>query len=152
MWKSICARGCYDRNEDGRTSMKKAIRKVAILGVALAFGAAQAHHSTAMFDNDKTVKVAGTVKELQYTNPHSWLLVDVAGPDGKVVTWSFEAQGPSTLSRAGIKYSSLQPGDKVIVATHPMRDGRPGGLWICLMKGSELLVPNVGQPGTECRP
>ena len=57
---------------------------------------AQAHHSAAMFDDKQEVTLTGTVKEFQFTNPHSWLLVDVKGADGKVTTWGFEAEGPST--------------------------------------------------------
>ena len=65
----------------------------------------EAHHSATMFDTTKQVTLEGTVKEFQYTNPHSWLLVDVKGSDGKVTTWGFEAEGPSTLFRNGIKKS-----------------------------------------------
>jgi hypothetical protein len=66
---------------------------------------AAAHHSGAMFDDKKEVTLTGVVKEFQYTNPHSWLLVDVPGADGKVTTWGFEAEGPTTLLRAGIRKS-----------------------------------------------
>ena len=55
----------------------------------------EAHHSAVMFDDQKEVTVEGTVKEFQYTNPHSWLLVDVTNKDGSVTTWGFEAEGPS---------------------------------------------------------
>ena len=48
---------------------------------------ALAHHSATMFEEKRTVTVEGVVKEFQYTNPHSWLLVDVRDKDGKVTTW-----------------------------------------------------------------
>ena len=51
-----------------------------------------------MFDEKKTITVEGVVKEFQFTNPHSWLLVDVTDKNGKVTTWGFEAEGPSTLA------------------------------------------------------
>ena len=51
----------------------------------------EAHHSAVMFDDQKEVTVEGTVKEFQYTNPHSWLLVDVTNKDGSVTTWGFDA-------------------------------------------------------------
>ena len=63
-----------------------------------------------MFDEKKTVTVEGEVKEFQFTNPHSWLLVDVKDKDGKVTTWGFEAEGPSTLARAGIRPSDFKAG------------------------------------------
>jgi hypothetical protein len=101
-----------------------------VLSIAALSGPALAHHSAAMFDFSKTITVHGTVKEFQYTNPHSWLQVLVAGPDGKTVEWGFETEGPSTLLRAGIKAKTFQPGDKVTVVASPMRDGRPAGAWI----------------------
>jgi hypothetical protein len=89
-----------------------------------------AHHSGAMFDDKKTVTLTGTVKQFQYTNPHSWLLVDVKGGDGKVTTWGFEAEGPSTLLRAGIRKSDFPFGTPVTITGNPMRDGRPAAAWV----------------------
>lgn len=91
---------------------------------------AVAHHSGAMFDRSRTVTLTGTVKEFQYTNPHSWLQVLITGADGKSVEWGFESEGPSTLMRAGIQAGSFKPGDKVTVLASPMRDGRPAGALI----------------------
>lgn len=88
-----------------------------------------AHHSGAMFDDQKTVELKGTVKEFQYTNPHSWLLVDVKNADGTVTTWGFEAEGPSTLLRAGIRKSDFSPGTDLTIWGNPMRDGRPAAAW-----------------------
>jgi hypothetical protein len=89
-----------------------------------------AHHSAAMFDSEKTVTLEGVVKQFQFTNPHSWLLVDVQGKDGKVTTWGFEAEGPSTLQRAGIKPSDFKAGTKLKITGHPMKDGSPKAMWI----------------------
>ena len=69
-----------------------------------------AHHSGAMFEKEKTVTVEGVVKEFQYTNPHSWLLVDVKNKNGTVTTWGFEGEGPSTLQRSGICPSDFKAG------------------------------------------
>src|SRR5206468_682094 len=67
---------------------------VLLVAVALV---AEAHHASVMFDSTKEITLEGTMKEFQYTNPHSWLLVDVTNKDGSVTTWGFEAEGPSTL-------------------------------------------------------
>jgi hypothetical protein len=88
-----------------------------------------AHHSGAMFEKEKTVTVEGVVKEFQYTNPHSWLLVDVTDKNGKVTTWGFEAEGPSTLQRAGIRPSEFPVGTKLTITGRPMKDGRPAAIW-----------------------
>ena len=90
----------------------------------------EAHHSAVMFDDQKEVTVQGTVKEFQYTNPHSWLLVDVADKDGKVTTWGFEAEGPNTLLRNGVRPADLKFGTKITITGHPMKDGTPAAAWV----------------------
>lgn len=105
------------------------VRVAAVLGLG-ASGVAVAHHSASMFDHDKMTSFEGVVKEFQYTNPHSWLLIDVTDKDGKVTTWGFEAEGPSTLTRAGIRKSDFAPGTKLTITGHAMRDGRPAALWV----------------------
>jgi hypothetical protein len=90
---------------------------------------AAAHHSGAMFEEQKTVTVSGVVREFQYTNPHSWLLVDVTNKDGTVTTWGFEAEGPSTLQRAGIRLSDFPKGTQLTITGRPMKDGRPAATW-----------------------
>jgi hypothetical protein len=105
-------------------------RVVVTLGVMMAAaGIARAHHSATMFEQTRTITVEGVVKEFQYTNPHSWLLVDVTGKDGKVTTWGFEAEGPSTLQRAGIRPSTFPIGSKITITGRPMKDGQPAAIW-----------------------
>jgi len=111
-----------------------------LLAAAFAFAViaaapAVAHHSGSMFEKVKTVTLTGVVKEFQYTNPHSWLLVDVKGDDGKITTWGFEAEGPSTLGRSGISKGDFAPGTKLTITGHPMRDGRPAAAWVKAVRG-----------------
>jgi hypothetical protein len=105
------------------------IKSLCLAGVSLfAFAApALAHHSFAMFDQTKTVEMQGTVKEFQWTNPHSWLIVNVVDPQGKEVVWSLEMGGPGGLARNGWRPKTLSPGDKVTFKAHPLRSGEPGG-------------------------
>ena len=113
--------------------------------LAVAASPLSAHHSAAMFDDKKTVTVEGVVKEFQLTNPHSWLLVDVTDKSGKVVTWGFEAEGPSTLRRAGIKPSDLRPGTKLTISGNPMKDGRPAAIWVNAVRADGLKFnPRAG--------
>jgi Family of unknown function (DUF6152) len=111
--------------------MKRLLVGTAI-AVALGVGLpAFAHHSGAMFEREKTVTLIGTVKEFQYTNPHSWLIILVPSADQSTTAeWAFESEGPSTLLRVGIKAKTFQAGDKVTVFANPLKDGRPGGLLI----------------------
>ena len=106
-----------------------------LLGIMLAASArGLAHHSAAMFDEKKTITVEGEVKEFQLTNPHSTQLVDVKDKSGKVTTWGFEAEGPSTLSRAGIKPSDFRPGTRLKITGNPMKDGRPAAIWVSAVR------------------
>ena len=89
---------------------------LALLGVAALSAAAGAHHSATMFEQTRTITVEGVVKEFQYTNPHSWLLIDVTGKDGKVTTWGFEAEGPTTLMQRKVRRSDFAPGTKMTFA------------------------------------
>jgi len=107
---------------------------------------ALAHHSGTMFDDKKQVTLTGVVKEFQYSNPHSWLLVDVKGEDGKVTTWGFEAEGPSSLTRAGIRFKDFMPGTVITITGHPMKDGRPAATWMKATRESDKkeFVPASG--------
>ena len=101
-----------------------------IIATALATIAAipaSAHHSGAMFDDAKEVVLVGTIKEFQYTNPHSWIQILVPREGGGEVEWSIETAAPIVLLRAGIRPNSLRPGDKVTLRTHPLKSGSAGG-------------------------
>lgn len=128
-----------------RTMKHPASRTVRALGVALlAFAAmASAHHSGAMFDREKQMTITGTVTEFTWTNPHASFRVDVPNAQGKVESWAIEMNSPNNLVHAGWKRSTLKPGDKVTVKINPLRDGRPGGLYIgiTLPDGKYLGAP-----------
>ncbi len=80
--------------------------------VSIAFVApAHAHHSFAMFDSAKAMTIAGTVKEFEWTNPHSWIHMIVADTSGKAVNWSVELGSPTENARRGWKADSVKPGD-----------------------------------------
>jgi hypothetical protein len=116
-----------------------------LLGASLTSGSLYAHHSTAMFDDKQQVTLTGTIKEFQFTNPHSWLLIDVTAEDGTVTTWGFEAEGPTTLMRSGIRKSSLPVGTKITITGNPMKDGRPAAAWIdATLEDGTKLNPRAG--------
>jgi len=98
----------------------------------LAFGVpASAHHSFAMFDNEKSMTVQGQVKEFEWTNPHSWLRVMVMDQNtGKPILWVFELSSPARLATLGMHSNSLKPGDTVSVNFHPLKDGTRGGQFV----------------------
>lgn len=104
---------------------------VAMIAAASFSAPAGAHHSFAMFDAGKTVTLQGTVKEFEWTNPHSWLRVNVADDKtGKNMMWALEMSSPARLTTMGMHADTVKPGDKVSVTFHPMRDGTRGGQFI----------------------
>ena len=117
--------------------MKKMTACLIAMALVIAAAPGSAHHSGSMFEPVKTVTLTGVVKEFQYTNPHSWLIIDVTGSDGKVTTWGFESEGPSTLLRAGIHKTDFAPGTKLTITGFPMRDGRPAAKWIKAVRLSD---------------
>lgn len=104
------------------------LRRVLVLSTAAMVGAtAWGHHSFAMFDLDRQVTVQGTVKELQWANPHVWLQVSVPDGKGSVTEWSFEMGATGMLTRTGWKRNTLKPNDKVTVVMNPLKSGGPSG-------------------------
>jgi hypothetical protein len=103
-----------------------------IISAALCFGVqtALAHHSAAMFDNEKVKELSGTIKEFQWKNPHVWIQVYVQNAAGAKEEWSVEGGGPNSLSRQGWRPTTFKPGDAVTIKVNPMKDGSAGGLFV----------------------
>jgi len=123
----------------------KAMSLTAVAVVALT-APAFAHHSFAMFDASKTVTLNGTVKEFEWTNPHSWLRVNVTDEKtGKPLLWALELSSPARLVTMGMKSDSVHPGDQVSVTFHPMKDGTRGGQFIqaTLPGGKQVVRANA---------
>ena len=84
----------------------------------------------AQVDQAKTIKLVGTVKQFQWTNPHSWIQLDVANAEGAKEEWAIEGNSPNQLIRLGWRPGTLKPGDTVTVMVKPMRDGAKGGMFV----------------------
>jgi uncharacterized protein DUF6152 len=102
---------------------------VAAAVVCVAVPPLVAHHSAAMFDNQKTMELTGTVKEFQWTNPHVWIQVNVEKA-GVKEEWSVEGGSPNSLSRNGWRKSTFAPGAAVTIRVNPMRDGTHAGNFV----------------------
>jgi hypothetical protein len=120
-----------------------------IAGVTLFATAAQvwAHHSfAAEFDANRPVKLRGAVTEMEWINPHSWIHVDVKGPDGKVVSWMVEGGSPNALLRRGFTKSALPPGTQILIEGYQAKDGsnRANGRDLTFADGRTLFLGSAG--------
>lgn len=95
---------------------------------AVAIGPAAAHHSTAMFNWGKEIKMTNaTVERWDWTNPHTFLYVTVPNGSGGVDRWAFEGMSPNHLVRNGWSRKTLKSGDKITLGYYNLKDGRKGG-------------------------
>ena len=127
------------------------MRRIAIIaaGLAAASVPALAHHSFAMFDQTKQMTLEGTVREFQWTNPHSFIELDVSN-GSRVQHWSIELNSPNNLTRQGWRRTSLKAGERISVRIAPLRNGQPGGLFLDLKKADGRVLdsglPKNGTP------
>ena len=110
---------------------------------------AAAHHSFSMFDNQKTITLTGTVKQLEWTNPHCWLDIVVQDESGKTIEYPLEMQGTGQSVKNGWKPDTLKPGDKVSADIHPLRAvGAHGGQLIAVVMPDGRKLAVTGQPAS----
>ena len=101
---------------------------LAALGAALVIAPASAHHSHNNYATVDFTLLEGTVKEVHYLNPHSWIYMEVKSASGEPVLWAMEATGPRGLEGNGIKREDVKVGDTIKVRCHRSRDNSNGCL------------------------
>jgi len=122
----------------------------AAIALSLTAGAAApalAHHSFAMFDFQSSKTVTGTVEQFDWTNPHTfiWLDVPTGAANGATERYGFEGMSPNFLGRRGWTKNTLKPGDKVTVTFHPMKDSaQKGGTYMKVMLSDGKELNNIG--------
>jgi Family of unknown function (DUF6152) len=107
-------------------------------------GAALAHHSFAMFDQEHPMEVSGVVKDFKYTSPHSFIILEIKDNNGNAEAWNLEGGSPSALARDGWNSKTLKAGDELRLTIEPLRSGAPGGSWNVnkvKFKNGDSIVP-----------
>ena len=118
---------------------------VVVLIASIAGATLVAHHSTAMFDQSKAISRSGTIKQLEWINPHVWLHVTMTDDSGREAVWSFEAGSPLQLTQLGWKPEGFRAGAKIEVGFRPMKDGSRGGqLMNVTPAGGQRVCSNRG--------
>src|SRR5437879_10746591 len=87
-----------------------------------------AHHSHGNYDTTKWTTMEGTVTEVHYLVPHSWLYVEVKDGKEEPTVWAMEATGYGGIQRVGVKREDVKPGDTVKVRCHLLKDG--SNVWL----------------------
>jgi len=111
---------------------------------------AAAHHSfAAEYDQDKPIKMTGTVTKFDVTNPHSWIYIDVKNADGTVVNWGFETASAANLYRRGIRKDTVKPGTVVTIQGYLAKDGTNTGnaQTMTLPDGTQMILGTEQNPG-----
>jgi hypothetical protein len=110
-------------------NMTAVIRRTILLVSLVAGGTslAVAHHSYSAFDMAGQRVITGTIKKMDWTNPHTWIWIDVANEQGVVETWGIEGMSPNYLERRGWSRNTIKVGDKLSITFHPLKNGDKGG-------------------------
>jgi hypothetical protein len=96
-----------------------------VLAILIAVSAA-AHHSTAMYDLEKTTTLKGTIKSFHWTNPHCSIELFVSDRE----QWNIQLGPPTRLYREDWKRIAFKPGNAITALVHPMRDGTHVALFV----------------------
>ena len=127
-----------------RTSTTAILVLGGALMIAACTGLVQSHHSFAPFDMANQKTVTGTVKTVEWTNPHTWIWLDVPNEQGVVEPWGFEGMSPNYLARRGWTRTTLKAGDKITVSYRPLRDGSKGGMFVSTKLGDGRTLSMSG--------
>jgi hypothetical protein len=128
------------------------LRRGSISAIALRLviaAPAVAHHSFAAFDLTTQKTVTGSVKQFDWTNPHTWIWVNVPNTQGGVDAWGFEGMSPNYLGRRGWTKKTLQPGDEITVTFRPLKDGSRGGMFVSAKRPDGTVLTLFAEPADQ---
>jgi hypothetical protein len=117
-----------------------------IAGLVTAGSPLLAHHSFAAFDMSKEQTITGVVSRFDWTNPHTFIWVDVMNDKGVTESWAIEGMSPNYLGRRGWSKSTLKAGDKISIVVRPLRDGSKGGMFVRATLADGKALMQTGDP------
>jgi uncharacterized protein DUF6152 len=119
-----------------------------IAALSLPAGVSAHHAFSAEFDANQPITLRGTLTKFEWVNPHSWLHLDVKGPDGKVVSWAIEGGAPNALIRRGMNKNSVPTGVEILVEAYLAKDGskRANGVDVTFLADGRKMF--MGSSGT----
>jgi hypothetical protein len=135
---------------------KKIAPAIGLLLMATAVPALAHHSFAAEFDVSRPLVLRGVVDRMEFSNPHSWIFIQVKTDAGEVQEWAVEGAAPNALLRRGFNRNSLPPGTEVSIRGFQARDRtfRAAGRDVTLPDGSKLFVGDqgAGAPPGEAAP
>jgi len=132
--------------------MKVIQRRALVLSVvtlsllAVSVGPIAAHHSAVPFDSTKQTTLTGIVKEFDWTNPHTWIWINVPNDKGGMDLWGVEGMSPNYLGRRGWTKSTIKPGEKITIVGRPMKDGSKAAMFMSATLANGKVITQSGQP------
>jgi hypothetical protein len=134
-----------------KPKLKPAVLFVILLGASImTAGTAIAHHGFADYDMTRHESVVGKVRAFQWTNPHTWLWLDVPDGKGGFTLYAFEGMSPNYLGRRGWTRHSLESGDKITVNFFPFKDpSKHGGTLASATKENGEVLDNFVPRGAK---
>jgi hypothetical protein len=131
--------------------MRTTITRTFLLGLLATFSQLSlAHHSFSMFDQTKKVTHTGVVSEVQWTNPHVWIFIDVKKDDGSIEKWGMEFTSKVHLARRNFSSDMVKVGDNVEFTVSPYANGKPGGRFYTIKLASGEYYCDVGAAQQAC--
>ncbi|MGA8872596.1 MAG: DUF6152 family protein [Candidatus Acidiferrales bacterium] len=134
-----------------KPSLRQAMLFVILLGASIVTaGTAIAHHGFADYDMTRHETIVGKVRAFQWTNPHTWLWLDVPDGKGGITLYAFEGMSPNYLGRRGWSRHSLETGDKITVSFFPFKDpSKHGGTLASATKENGEVLDNFVPRGAQ---
>jgi hypothetical protein len=129
--------------------MRRAFLGLSLVAAVLSTQSALAHHSPVMFDQTQQLTLTGTVRQFQWTNPHSYIQLVVKNDQGQDEEWNLEMAAPTYLYNLGWRPASVKTGDTLTVTIAPLRKGGKGGL---LLKAATADGTPIGRAPAGATP